>query len=66
MGDPYGFDCRKARQEERIQRREEQASLARRQFDRGPSVPAGLRGKASEEEIQRWTTHLPAKPPGVR
>ena len=56
MSDPYGFNCKRARDEERRRRREEQASLARRGFDRGPSVPAG----------PRWTTHLPARPPGVR
>lgn len=62
----FAFDCKRAREEERQRRQEEQASLARRGFDRGPSVPAGLRGKASPEEVARWVGHLPAKPPGVR
>lgn len=64
MLDPYGFDCKKTRADERRERREEQASLARRGFDKGPSVPVGLCGKASPEEVARWTSHLPAKPPG--
>lgn len=29
-----------------------------------PHVPAALKGRATPEEVQRWTTHLPLKPPG--
>lgn len=35
-----------------------------RRGEAAPSVPAGLKGKASAEEVERWTTYLPAKPPG--
>jgi hypothetical protein len=29
-----------------------------------PPVPAALQGRATPEEVQRWTTYLPTKPPG--
>jgi hypothetical protein len=56
----FGF---KTRKEDNERRREEWQSRARRGDD-PPSVPAGLRGKASAEEVERWTTYKPAKPPG--
>ena len=58
--DDFGF---KTRKDERQQQREERASRERRGGE-PPPVPAGLRGKATPEEVQRWTTYKPAKPPG--
>jgi hypothetical protein len=58
--DDFGF---KTRKEDNERRREEWRNRQARGGD-PPSVPAGLRGKASPEEVERWTTYLPAKPPG--
>lgn len=58
--DDFGF---KTRKEDQLRQREERASRERRGGE-PPPVPAGLKGKASAEEVERWTTYLPAKPPG--
>jgi hypothetical protein len=58
----YNFDF-KTRKEHNEERRREHLDRQARGGD-PPSVPAGLRGKASAEEVERWTTYKPAKPPG--
>lgn len=43
--------------------KEERAARARRGGD-SPPVAAGLAGRPDPADVQRWTTHLPTKPPG--
>lgn len=47
-----------------IEERREHADEARR--GPAPLVEAALAGRPSPEDVQRWTTYLPTKPPGVR
>jgi hypothetical protein len=60
--DDFGF---KTRKEDNERRREEWQSRMRRGGD-PPPLPAALGGKskATPEEIKRWVTYLPGKPPG--
>lgn len=58
--DDFGF---KTRKDEQQRQREERASRERRGGD-PPMVPANMKGKASAEEVERWTNYKPAKPPG--
>jgi hypothetical protein len=51
------------RREEAAAQRQERASEGQRGGP-APSVPASLAGKPSPEDVERWTTYLPAKPPG--
>jgi hypothetical protein len=54
----------------------ERATLARktmisnateaRRGEPAPQVPAALAGKPDPAEVERWTSYLPAKPPGAR
>jgi hypothetical protein len=39
-------------------------TLRERRGEDPPPVPASLQGRATPEEVQRWTTHKPNKPPG--
>jgi hypothetical protein len=51
------------RREEAAAQRQGRLDAARRQGE-SPRVAMGLAGNPSADDVARWTTYLPAKPPG--
>jgi hypothetical protein len=52
-----------ARLAETTRQRQERLDLSRRQGE-SPRVAMGLAGKPDPEDVARWTSYKPAKPPG--